>query len=104
MKKTVTSLMAMAIAIAMMFSLSACGTNAKKQEAIDAFNSTKTVFNEAANLINDNPDMFDDDTISTFQEMSALLTQYKELLDGDTEISDEKYDEMITWFSTTKSW
>ena len=36
--------------------------------------------------------------------MSELLTTYKNLLEGDGEISDEKYDEMITWFGTVQNW
>lgn len=61
-------------------------------------------FNEVATLINNNSDAIDDEIISTFQEMSALLTQYKDILEGDGDITDEKYDEMIKWFSDVQTW
>ena len=41
---------------------------------------------------------------STFQQMSELLSQYKDILEGDSEIEDDKYDEMIEWFGTAESW
>ncbi len=104
MKKTSTKLLALLLALAMAFGLTACGENPKKDEAIDAFNKTSTAFNEVANIVNENADSMKEDDIKTFQEMSELLTTYKNLLEGDGEISDEKYDEMITWFGTVQNW
>lgn len=104
MKKTSTKLLALLLALAMAFGLTACGKNPKKDEAIDAFNKTSTAFNEVANIVNENADSMKEDDIKTFQEMSELLTTYKNLLEGDGEISDEKYDEMITWFGTVQNW
>lgn len=104
MKKTSTKLLALLLALAMAFGLTACGENPKKDEAIDAFNKTSTAFNEVANIVNENTDSMKEDDIKTFQEMSELLTTYKNLLEGDGEISDEKYDEMITWFGTVQNW
>lgn len=104
MKKTSTKLLALLLALVMVFGLTACGENPKKDEAIDAFNKTSTAFNEVANIVNENADSMKEDDIKTFQEMSELLTTYKNLLEGDGEISDEKYDEMITWFSTVQNW
>ncbi len=104
MKKTSTKLLALLLALAMVFGLTACGENPKKDEAIDAFNKTSTAFNEVANIVNENTDSMKEDDIKTFQEMSELLTTYKNLLEGDGEISDEKYDEMITWFGTVQNW
>ena len=104
MKKTITKLLALLLALAMVFGLTACGENTKKDEAIDAFNKTSTAFNEVANIVNENTDSMKEDDIKTFQEMSELLTTYKNLLEGDGEISDEKYDEMITWFGTVQNW
>ena len=104
MKKTITKLLALLLALAMAFGLTACGENPKKDEAIDAFNKTSTAFNEVANIVNENADSMKEDDIKTFQEMSELLTTYKNLLEGDGEISDEKYGEMITWFGTVQNW
>ncbi len=104
MKKTSTKLLALLLALVMVFGLTACGENPKKDEAIDAFNKTSTAFNEVANIVNENADSMKEDDIKTFQEMSELLTTYKNLLEGDGEISDEKYDEMITWFGTVQNW
>lgn len=104
MKKTSTKLLALLLALVMVFGLTACGENPKKDEAIDAFNKTSTAFNEVANIVNENDDSMKEDDIKTFQEMSELLTTYKNLLEGDGEISDEKYDEMITWFGTVQNW
>ena len=103
MKKTSTKLLALLLALVMVFGLTACGENPKKDEAIDAFNKTSTAFNEVANIVNENADSMKEDDIKTFQEMSELLTTYKNLLEGDGEISDEKYDEMITWFGTVQN-
>ena len=104
MKKISTKLLALLLALVMVFGLTACGENPKKDEAIDAFNKTSTAFNEVANIVNENADRMKEDDIKTFQEMSELLTTYKNLLEGDGEISDEKYDEMITWFGTVQNW
>ncbi len=104
MKKISTKLLALLLALVMVFGLTACGENPKKDEAIDAFNKTSTAFNEVANIVNENADSMKEDDIKTFQEMSELLTTYKNLLEGDGEISDEKYDEMITWFGTVQNW
>lgn len=103
MKKLLNSVLAAITVLALVFCFAGCG-NSKKDEAIDAFNSTSSSFNEVATLINENSSAIDADIISTFQEMSALLTQYKGILEGDSDISDEKYDEMIEWFSSVNDW
>ena len=33
-----------------------------------------------------------------------LLNQYTEILQGDAEIEDSKYDEMIEWFDQVQTW
>lgn len=76
LKKTITRILSTAMIISLLLCMTGCG-NKKK-------------------------DVLDDETISAYQQMSSLLTQYKELLEGDSEVSDEKYDEMIEWFSTTE--
>ena len=104
MKKIVTLLLSAVMVLSLALCLAGCGDSPKKQEAIDAFNTTSKEFNEVATLINDNADAIDDEVIEVFQEMSALLSEYKDLLEGDAEISDDKYDEMIEWFGTAQDW
>lgn len=104
MKKIITLLLSTVMILSLTLCLAGCGDNPKKQEAIDAFNTTSTEFNEVATLINDNADAIDSEVIEIFQEMSALLSEYKDILEGDAEISDEKYDEMIEWFGTAQDW
>jgi predicted DNA-binding protein YlxM (UPF0122 family) len=104
MKKVLTALLSVTVILSLVLCLSGCSVNEKQQEAIDAFNTTSASFNEVATLINNNSDAIDDEIISTFQEMSALLTQYKDILEGDGDITDEKYDEMIKWFSDVQTW
>ena len=103
MKKTLSKILAAITVLALVFCLAGCG-NSKKDEAIDAFNSTSASFNDVATLINENSSAIDGDIIETFQEMSALLSQYKDILEGNSEVSDEKYDEMIEWFGSVKDW
>lgn len=76
----------------------------KSQEAIDAFNAATTVFDETAVLINANIDSIDDEVITLYQEMSSVLTECKELLESDTEITDEQYDELIASFNEIEVW
>ena len=103
MKKTLSKILAAITVLALVFCLAGCG-NSKKYEAIDAFNSTSASFNDVATLINENSSAIDGDIIETFQEMSALLSQYKDILESNSEVSDEKYDEMIEWFGSLKDW
>ena len=103
MKKIITAVISSLTIIALMLCFTACG-NEKKQEAIDVFNETSTSFNEVAGIINQNADAIDPELIKVFQEISSLLNTYSELLQGDSEISDEKYDEMIAWFKTAQEW
>lgn len=97
LKKTITAILSFAMIFSMMLGLTGCGSQ-KKEEAIEAFNKTSEVFDETVELINANPDVVSEATFNSYQEMQVLLTQYKELLEGDDEISDESYDEMIEWF------
>ena len=97
-------LLALILSLAMLaLCFTGCGANPKQQEAIDAFNKTTGVFDSIANLINENADVIDDEIISVYTEMSALLTEYKNLLEGDAEVSDEKFDEMIAWFESART-
>ena len=81
-----------------------CLRGTDKQAAIDAFNKASTSFNEVANAINANPDAYDQDVIDTMVEMADVLQQHKELLEGDTEIEEDKLNEMIEWYGTVEEW
>lgn len=81
-----------------------CLRGTDKQAAIDAFNKASTSFNEVANAINANPDAYDQDVIDTMIEMADVLQQHKELLEGDTEIEEDKLNEMIEWYGTVEEW
>ena len=104
MKKSITCILTITMVLSLMFCIVGCGDNVKKQEAIDAFNTTSTSFDETADLINENAEVLDEELISVFQEMSSLLGQYKELLEGEDELTDEKYDEIIEWLGTADDW
>lgn len=99
MKKIIVLMLAMIMVI----SLVACG-DSKKQELIDSFNEASDEFNETAEYMNAHLDQVDDELISVSQQMSELLTQYKNIIEGDTEISDEQQQEMIDWFATVVDW
>ena len=99
MKKFIAILLTLVMCISMV----ACG-GADKQPAIDAFNATSAKFNEMSAKVNENIDLFPDETISTLTDMANLLNEYKDLLQGDTEIEQEKLDEIIAWFGTVDTW
>lgn len=107
MKKMFKKLVAVMLAATLVISLAGCSgsdENSKKKQATDAFNDTVTEFNKVATLVNENAGVIDDDTISTFKEMSSVLSEYTELLSKDDVLDDAKYDEMIDWFASVKSW
>ena len=103
MKKTMAVLSAL-LALVMMIGLVGCGASEKKQEAIDAFNTTSAAFNEVGAIINENAAQIDADTISDCQQMAELLGRYQGFLESDEEYSDEQYDQMIEWFGTVQDW
>lgn len=96
-------LIAMLLTLVMCLSMAACG-GADKQPAIDAFNATSNKFNAMSAKVNENIDLFPDETISTLTDMANLLNEYKDLLQGDTAIEQEKLDEIIAWFGTVDTW
>lgn len=104
MKKTITGILALVMAVTLALSLTSCGTSEKKQEALDKHTAIAVAFNEVAVMINENSDNLDISVISTYQQMSELLNKYTDILQGDGEISDEKYDEMIAWFDQVEDW
>ncbi len=104
MKKKLASILSIVLVLGLLLSLTGCGDSAKKQEAIDAFNTTSAAFNEVGAIINENAAQIDADTISDCQQMAELLGRYQGFLESDEEYSDEQYDQMIEWFGTVQDW
>ena len=104
MKKNVSRVLTVVLILSMLLSLTACGENAKKQEAIDSVNETSRMFNEVGALINENASEIDADIIADCQSMAELLQRYNGILSADDELTDEQYDEMIAWFESVQDW
>ena len=99
MKKLIALLMALVLSL----SLVACG-GPDKQPAIDAFNKASTAFDGVAAIINADIEAYDPEVIETMTEMANVLTQHKELLESDQELTQEKLDEMIAWYADVEEW
>jgi len=99
MKKLLTLVMALALCL----SLTACG-GVDTQPAVDAFNAATTEFDALANEINAEIDAFDPELIALLQDMSEALTMNKELLEGDTELTEENVAEMVQNFNEIEAW
>ena len=104
MRKSIAVIITLVTVITLLFSFTSCGTNEKKQEALDKHTEIALAFNEVAIIINENIDRLDASVVSDYQQMSELLNKYTDILQGDQEISDEKYDEMIAWFDQVEGW
>lgn len=96
-------LSALVLVLIMVLSLAACG-GPDKQPAIDAFNKTATAFDEVVNAINADPESYDDELIEVMQDMSELLLQYKDILSGDQELTEEDLTAIIEWLGTVDEW
>lgn len=103
MKKTMKKLMVLIMTMMMGMSLVACG-GADKLPAIDAFNKTSTSFNEVANIINENPQAYDQDLVDTMVDMAGVLNEHKQILESDDDVEEEKLQEMIDWYGTVDEW
>ena len=100
MKKVVALLLAVVMCIALV----ACGGGVDRQPAIDAFNAASSAFDEVANIINADPEVYDQEVIDTMIEMSEVMTEHKALLEGDDELTQETLDEMIAWYGDVEQW
>ena len=103
MKRTVTAL-SLVLVLILTIGLVGCGESEKKQEAIDKHTEVALAFSGVATLINENKEWIDSDTLDVYRQMSDLLNQYTEILQGDAELEDAKYDEMIAWFDQVLTW
>lgn len=104
MKRTITGILAMVMVLTLAFGLTGCAINEKRQAALEKHTEIATAFNEVAIMINDNSEYLDETVIYNYQQMSELLNKYTDILQGDGEISDEKYDEMLAWFDDVEIW
>lgn len=98
MKKLISLLLVLVLSV----SLVACGAP-DRQPAIDAFNAANSIFAEVANVINGNPDAFDEAVFDSMMELGKTIAEHKALLEGDTDLSQEQLDEMIAWYATVKA-
>ena len=90
-------LIALFLSLVMCLVLVACG-GPDKQPAIDAYNELASNYNEFVDLANADLESFSDEDIEFFNGCSALLNEYADKLEGDTEFTQEEIDEMIEMF------
>ena len=93
---------ALILAIVLCLSLVACG-GPDKQPAIDAFNAANTAFNEVANVMNANPDDFDQEIFDGMNSVAEVLAEHKALLESNEELTEEALEEMIAWYASVEA-
>ena len=96
-------LCALLLALMMCFALVACG-GVDKQPAIDAFNSANTQFTELANMVNENIGAYPQEAIDVMMQMSDALSQSKDLLESDQELTEENVAELVASFNEIETW
>ncbi|MBQ3077947.1 MAG: hypothetical protein IJC43_08825 [Clostridia bacterium] len=99
MKKLIT----LAMALLLCFALVSCG-GVDTQPAIDAFNAANTAFTALANDVNAEIDAYDEEFLELLYEMSDVLAQQKELLEGDTDLTEEQVTEMVSALKGIEDW
>ena len=62
------------------------------------------LFNEVANIINENPQAYDQDLVDTMVDMAGVLNEHKQILESDDDVEEEKLQEMIDWYGTVDEW
>ena len=92
------------MAIALMLCVTGCGDNAKKKEAMEVYNNTIDAYNEVAELINQNADVINEELFAVYQQMGDMIAEYKVVFEGDTELTDEGYDELISNLTGVDEW
>lgn len=56
------------------------------------------------NIINENPQAYDQDLVDTMIEMAGVLNDHKQILESDDDIEEEKLQEMIDWYGSVDEW
>lgn len=82
----------------------AAGAAIDLTSAIEYFNAITTAFDATATAVNSNADAFTEEFKNTMINLSEVLTQYKGLLEGGYEFSEEEYNLMIEDFEAIEQW
>lgn len=101
MKKLISVLLTLALCL----SLAACGSSAPdKQPAVDAFNNASAAYDALVDKINPNIDSYDAEFIDIMKEMGSALTDHKNILESDQELTEEEIQNLIGVFGEVETW
>lgn len=95
---------ALLLLLSLLLSLTACGENAKRQEAVDAYSKAADAYNVMADKMNNYADVIDEDILADCQSMGDMLQRYSDILNTRDDLTDDQYDEMISWFASVEDW
>ena len=95
---------ALLLLLSLLLSLTACGENAKRQEAVDAYSKAADAYNVMADKMNNYADVIDEDILADCQSMGDMLERYSDILKTRDDLTDDQYDEMISWFASVEDW
>ena len=104
MKKNVMRIAALLLLLSLLLSLTACGENAKRQEAVDAYSKAADAYNVMADKMNNYADVIDEDNLADCQSLGDMLQRYRDILNTRDDLTDDQYDEMISWFASVEDW
>ena len=104
MKKNVMRIAALLLLLSLLLSLTACGENAKRQEAVDAYSKAADAYNVMADKMNNYADVIDEDILADCQSMGDMLQRYSDILNTRDDLTDDQYEEMISWFASVEDW
>ena len=93
---------ALLLLLSLLLSLTACGENAKRQEAVDS--KAADAYNVMADKMNNYADVIDEDILTDCQSMGDMLQRYSDILNTRDDLTDDQYDEMISWFASVEDW
>lgn len=96
-------LTALLLALVMCLGLTACG-GTDTQPAIDAFNTAADAFDMTANAINEDVEAYPQELIDTMNEMADAMLEAKALLESDTELTEEKVQELVSDLADVEAW